>query len=402
MADESKNKIEESKRMKRLPLYLFSIIDNLKKEAREQGIDLIDLGMGNPDKPAPDHVIAELCKRARDPKNHGYSRSIDKVEGELRSTIAKWYKKRFGIELDPSSEVLPLIGSKEGIAHLALAFFNNDDIALVPNPAYPVHFNGIFIAGGVVHNLPINEENNFLPDLNNIPKDILAKSKLLFLGYPHNPTTAVASIDFFKKAVAFGRKNGIMVVNDLAYSDIVYDGYKAPSILQVPGAKESCIEFHTLSKSYNMAGWRIGFAVGNSKILKTLAKLKSYVDFGLFKPIQYATIKALSGPQSCVTKQVALYKKRRDIMVDALNKAGWPIQKPKSTMYLWTKIPDKYSALTSMEFVSLLIKETGVVLSPGTGFGEYGEGYVRFALVQDEKKLIEAATRIRKLLEMEV
>ncbi len=394
--------MDEANRMKRLPLYLFTIIDNLKKEAMEKGLDIIDLGMGNPDCPTPKHVIDELCRTARNPKNHRYSRSIDPVECELRRAISKWYRTKFDVKLDPDSEVLPLIGSKEGIAHISLAFLNTDDIALVPNPAYPVHFNGVLIAGGILHNLPVSEESGFLPDLDSIPRKILEKTKMIFLSYPNNPTTAVATKEFFKKAVSFARKHRIILAHDLAYSDIVFDGYKAPSMLQLPGSRQVTVEFHTLSKSYNMAGWRIGFAVGNAGILKSLAKTKGYIDFGLFKPIQHAAIKALTGPQSCVHKQVGIYKKRRDVMVDSLAKIGWQVPRPKATFYLWARIPDKYSALTSMEFVSLLIREVGVVLAPGTGFGEYGEGFVRFALVEEESRLIEAARRIKKVLEMEV
>jgi LL-diaminopimelate aminotransferase len=254
----------------------------------------------------------------------------------------------------------------------------------------------------VVHNLPIKEEHGFLPDFDSIPADVVAKSKIMFLGYPHNPTTAVASLGFFKKAVSFCRKHRIILAHDLTYSDIVFDGYEAPSVLQIPEAREVAIEFHTLSKSYNMAGWRLGMAVGNADILRVLYKIKGYIDFGIFKPVQYAAIKALLGPQQCVHKQVALYKHRRDVMIKALKEAGWDIPMPKSTFYIWARIPDKYSALTSMEFVSLLIKETGIVVSPGTGFGEYGEGYVRFALVQGDEVLKEASRRIKKFLQMEI
>ncbi len=393
--------MDEANRMKRLPMYLFTVIDDLKKEAKEKGISIIDLGMGNPDKPTPEHIVEELCARAHECENHRYSRSIDSVEVRLRESIANWYKDKFDVSLDPETEVLPLIGSKEGIAHISLAFLNNDDVALVPNPAYPVHFNGVLIAGGILHNLPINPENNFLPDLDKVEEEVLEKTKMMFMSYPNNPTTAVADIDFFEKAIDFCKERKIILIHDLAYSDIVFDGYKAPSLLQVPGAKEIGVEFHTLSKSYNMAGWRIGFAVGNARTLKSLSKTKGYIDFGLFKPIQYAAIKALSGPQDCVKEQVALYKRRRDVAVEALNRIGWKIEKPKGTFYLWARIPDKYSALTSMEFVSLLIREVGVVLSPGTGFGEYGEGFVRFALVQEEDQLLEAIGRIKKILDME-
>jgi len=392
--------MNEANRMKRLPMYLFTIIDNLKKQAISNGLDIIDLGMGNPDQPTPKHIVDELCQRAKDPENHRYSRSIDKVECKLRAAIAGWYKKKFNVDLDPDKEVLPLIGSKEGIAHISLAFLNSDDIALVPNPAYPVHFNGVLIAGGILHNLPINETNNFLPDFDSIPENILKKTKMIFLSYPNNPTCAVATEDFFERAVNFCNEHGIILVHDLAYSDIVFDGYKSPSILQQSSSRKTAVEFHSLSKSYNMAGWRIGFAVGNQEILKSLAKTKGYIDFGLFKPIQYAAIKALTGPQDCVTDVVKMYGKRRDVMVKALHDVGWDVPKPKATFYLWARIPDKYSALTSMEFVSLLISEAGVVLSPGTGFGEFGEGFVRFALVEKEDRLIEASRRIKKLLEM--
>ncbi|MBN1353129.1 MAG: LL-diaminopimelate aminotransferase [Candidatus Omnitrophica bacterium] len=393
--------MDEANRLKRLPLYLFTIIDKLKEEAIKQGIDIIDLGMGNPDQPTPPHVIKELCKRAHERDNHRYSRSIDPSEETLRAVIANWYKKKFGVTLDPNEEVLPLIGSKEGIAHLSLAFLNNDDIALVPNPAYPVHFNGVLIAGGILHNIPLYEKNGYLPDLKGLPKEITDKAKLLFLSYPHNPTAAVAGHDFFEEVVGWAKGKNIIIGHDLAYSDIVFDKYRAPSMLEIKGSKEMCIEFHTCSKSYNMAGWRIGFAIGNARILRSLAKTKSYIDFGIFKPIQYAAIKALSGPQTCVKNMVSLYKERRDALVKGLRKIGWHVPMPKATFYVWARIPDKYSALTSMEFVSLLIRETGVVISPGTGFGEYGEGYVRFALVENVDRINEAVRRIKRVLEME-
>ncbi|MFH1594214.1 MAG: LL-diaminopimelate aminotransferase [Candidatus Omnitrophota bacterium] len=393
--------MQEANRLKRLPLYLFTIIDDLKKKAKQRGVDIIDLGMGNPDQPTAKHIVDELCKRATHKENHRYSRSIDESEIKLKAAIAKWYRKKFDVKLDPDREVLPLIGSKEGIAHLSLAFLNNDDIALVPNPAYPVHFNGVLIAGGILHNIPIYEKDGYLPDLTSIPKDIIAKSKLLFLSYPHNPTAAVASPEFFKGVVEWARGKNIIIGHDLTYSDIIFDNYKAPSILQVKGSKEMCVEFHTCSKSYNMAGWRIAFAVGNESILRTLAKTKSYIDFGTFKPIQYACIKALLGPQTCVKKTVSEYKKRRDALVGGLAKIGWQVPSPKATFYIWARIPDKYSALTSMEFVALLIRETGVALAPGTGFGEYGEGYVRFALVEETRRINEAVKRIKRVLEME-
>lgn len=391
----------EANRMRRLPLYLFTILDDLKVKAKSKGVDIIDLGMGNPDQPTPKHIIEELCKQAHFADNHRYSRSSGEAEIKLKKAIADWYKERFNVILDPDSEVLPLIGSKEGIANLSLTFLNHDDIALVPNPAYPVHFNGPIMAGGILYNIPLTRENGFKPNLKELNREITRRSKIFFISYPHNPTTAVVDIGFFEEVVRWAKGKEIIIAHDLAYSDIVFDGYKAPSFLQVKGAKEVGIEFHTLSKSYNMAGWRIGFAVGNADILKSLEKTKSYMDFGIFKPIQWAAIKALTGPQDCVADMVDLYRKRRDVFVDGLNKVGWKVDKPKATFYVWCHLPLKYNALTSMEFATLLVEEAGVVCAPGTGFGEYGEGYVRFALVENEERLKIAVERIKKVLEIE-
>ncbi|MFC1631164.1 LL-diaminopimelate aminotransferase [Candidatus Omnitrophota bacterium] len=392
--------MHEANRMKRLPLYLFTIIDRLKDEAKQKGIDVVDLGMGNPDMCTPPHIVAELCKRAKHPENHRYPRPNEPAEMKLKQAISDWYKDRFNVDLDPKHEVLPLIGSKEGVAHLSLAFLNHDDLALVPSPAYPVHFNGVIMAGGILYNIPMTEENGFRPDLKSINNSIIKMSKMLFLSYPHNPTTSVVDIDFYRDVARWVKKKDIIIASDLAYSDIVFDGYKTPSILQVKGTKEKTIEFHTLSKSYSMPGWRIGYAVGSRKILASLAKTKSYIDFGIFRPIQYAAVKALTGSQHCVKKAVKTYKKRQDIFVDGLNSIGWKIKKPKATFYIWARIPLKYDALTSMEFAELLVNEAGVVVAPGTGFGEYGEGYVRFALVEDEKRLKLALGRIKKVLAM--
>ncbi|MBI4335074.1 MAG: LL-diaminopimelate aminotransferase [Candidatus Omnitrophica bacterium] len=394
--------IHEANRMKRLGLYLFTVLDDLKAKAREQGMDIIDLGMGNPDLPTPPHVVEELCRAAKLVENHRYSRPNGDVEKKLKRTIADWYKGRFNVDLNPDTEVLPLIGSKEGIAHLSLAFLNHDDIALVPNPAYPVHFNGVIMAGGILYNIPLTQENNFIPDLKSIGSEVVKMAKLMFLSYPHNPTTQVVDLGFFEDVVGWAKGKDIIVGHDLTYSDIVYDGYRAPSMLEVKGAKDFTIEFHTLSKSYNMAGWRIGFVVGNKDILRSLEKTKSYIDFGIFRAVQCAAIKALSGPQDCVHKLVETYKRRRDIFVDGLNTCGFNIPKPKATFYIWTRIPAKYSGLTSMDFAKMLIEEAGVAVAPGTGFGEYGEGYIRFALVEDEKRLKEAISRIKKVMEAEV
>ncbi len=393
--------MHEANRLKRLPPYLFTVIDELKAKMRARGVDVIDLGMGSPDQPCAKHIIDELCKAARADGNQRYSRVDGDIERNLRKAAADWYKRRFNVDLDPDEEVLPLIGSKEGIAHLSLAFLNNDDIALVPNPAYPVHFNGVIMAGGILYNIPIKEEDGFKPDLRSLPPEVVKMAKLLFLSYPHNPTAAVVDIKFFEDVVKWAKGKDIIVGHDLAYSEIVYGDYRPPSFLQVKGAKEVGIEFHTLSKSYNMSGWRIGFAVGNRNILKTLAKTKSYIDFGIFRAIQSAAIKALTGPQDCVKKTMEVYQKRRDILVKGLNDLGWKVPSPKATFYIWARIPLKYSALTSMEFATLMIEEAGVAVAPGTGFGEYGEGYVRFALVEDEKRIVMAISRIKKLLEME-
>ena len=391
--------MQEANRLKRLPLYLFTIIDELKRRARERGVDVIDFGMGSPDQPAPPHVIEKLCEAAHVTENHRYSRSDGDVERHLRKAIAKHYHKLFGIELDPEKEVLPLIGSKEGIAHLSLAFLNSDDIAIVPSPAYPVHFNGVIMAGGILYNIPIVQEEGFLPDLESIPKEVVKMAKLIFLSYPHNPTGAVCDIHFFEKVVKWAQGKNIIVAHDLTYSDIVFDGYKAPSFLQVKGARDFGIEFHTFSKSYNMAGWRIGYVVGNAEILKTLNKTKSYLDFGIFRAVQEAAIAALEGPQDTVHNMVKLYKERRDALVDGLNAIGWKTEKPKATFYVWTRIPAKYSALTALEFATLMVDEIGVAVAPGTGFGEYGEGFVRFALVENTERIKAALQKIKKFLE---
>lgn len=393
---------QEASRLKRLPLYLFTILDDLKAQARQRGIDVIDLGMGNPDLPPPKHVVEDLRRQIKDPANHRYSRTDGDVERKLREAIAEWYFRKFRVTLDPRSEVLPLIGSKEGIAHLSLAFLNNDDIALVPNPAYPVHFNGVIMAGGILYSIPTTPEHHYLPNLKGINRDVLKMSKMLFLSYPHNPTTATADLHFFQEAVRWAKAHRIMLVHDFAYSDFVYDGAKAPSVLQIKGANTQAVEFHTLSKSYSMAGWRLGFAVGNRDILASLAKTKSYVDFGIFRAVQAAAISALLGPQDYVQQLVETYRKRRDLFVGGLNRIGWDMPMPKSTFYVWAGIPLKFSALTSLEFATLLVQEAGVVAAPGTGFGEYGEGYVRFALVEPEPRLKDAVKRIDRILRMEI
>ncbi|MDP8248141.1 MAG: aminotransferase class I/II-fold pyridoxal phosphate-dependent enzyme [Candidatus Tritonobacter lacicola] len=393
--------IREANRMLRLPPYLFTIVDDLKQKVAARGVDVIDLSMGNPDLGAPPRALSALCEAAADSDNHGYSKSYGPIEQDLKRAIADWYGRKFGVDLDPATEVLPLIGAKEGIAHLSLAFLNNDDIALVPSPAYPVHFNGAIMAGGILYNLPLGPGNDYKPELDKLDKHIVRMAKLLLISYPHNPTAAVVDLEFFERVVAWAKKNDIIVAHDLAYSDIVFDGYRSPSMMQVGDARTIGVEFHTMSKSYSMAGWRIGYAVGNRRILKSIAKTKSYVDFGIFRPIQCAAIACLDGSDEYVLETVEIYRRRRDVFVNGLKEIGWNVPLPKGTFYVWARIPLKYSALTSLEFATLLLEETGVAVAPGTGFGEYGEGYVRFALVQKEERLKEAVSRLKKHLDVD-
>ncbi len=398
---QSRRLFQEANRLKRLPLYLFTILDELKAKAKSRGVDVIDLGMGNPDLPPPQNVVDELVRQSKKPENHHYSRKGGLVERKLNEAIAQWYKKKFHVQLDPATEVLPLIGSKEGISHLSFALLNHDDIALVPNPTYPVHFNGVVLAGGILYNIPISSEDHYLPDLNSVPNSVLRQSKLLFLSYPHNPTAGVADLKFFRHVVAWAKQHRILVIHDFAYSDFVYEGPRAPSILEIEGAKEVSVEFHTLSKSYCLPGLRLGFAVGNKDVLASLAKIKSYMDFGIFPAIQWAAIEALTGPQHYVQYVVDTYGKRRNLFLQGLKRIGWDVPTPKGTFYVWAKIPLKYSALTSLEFATLLVQEAGVVVAPGSGFGEYGEGFVRFALVEPQPRLHEAIKRIARVLQME-
>ena len=391
--------MHEADRMKKLPLYLFTIMDDLKAKAKARGVDVIDLGMGNPDLPSPPHVVEKLCQAAQKLENQRYSRPHGEVEERFREAIASWYKERFNVTLDPKTEVLPLIGSKEGISHIALAFLNNDDVGLVPNPSYPVHANSIVMAGGVLHNIPIGPENHFKPDFKAVSPEIIRKAKILFVSYPHNPTSACVDLDFYQELVDWGKGKEIIICSDLAYSDIVFDGYKAPSLFQTKGFKDAyCVEFHTCSKSYNMAGFRVGWVVGNAQILRSLEKTKSYIDFGIFRAVQEAAIKALTGPQDFVKNLVETYRKRRNLFVKGLNDMGWNVEMPKATFYIWVRIPLKFSRLTSLEFAQFLVDKAGVVTAPGTGFGEYGEGFVRFALVEPEDRLKVALERIQKAL----
>jgi len=392
--------LKEAKRLMRLPPYLFGILDPLKKEVRESGVEVIDLLMGSPDLLPPRKVLDTLKECLDQPDMHRYSWWDGDIERDLRKSIADYYETRFGVSLDPEKEILPLVGSKEGVAHLAFALLNNDDISLVPSPSYPVHFNGAIMAGGILYNIPMRPENQYKPNLHSLSAEIFRLSKTLFLSYPHNPTTAVASLEYFTEVVDFLEDKDIVLCHDLAYSDIVFDGLRAPSVLEVKNAKQFTIEFHTFSKSYSLAGWRIGFAVGNKDIISALKKTKSYIDFGVFRAFQKAATTALRECDDYVKAAVKEYEKRRDVFCRGLKEAGWPVSKPQATFYVWVPLPRKYSALPSIEFCKLLLKETGVASAPGTGFGEHGEGFVRFALVNPLEKIKEATKRIKNFLEL--
>ena len=388
--------IQVAERVKKIPPYLFSTIDELKEKVKKRGNTLIDLGMGNPDLPTPPHIVERLREAAMDSSTHRYSSA--RGDEELRKAIADWYERRYGVYLDFQEEVLPLIGSKEGIAVTYLTFINPGDVAIVPTPAYPVHFNGVLLAGGVVHHLLINKENNFLPDLFSVPRKVLKRAKIIFLCYPNNPTAAIVEREFLEEAVSFARRHNLILANDFSYSEITFDGYRPPSLLQVKGSKEIGIEFHSFSKTYNMAGWRIGFVVGNKDLINSIARVKRYIDFGIFAAIQKAATLALKGPQDCVRQIRETYRRRRDILVEGLRSLGWEVESPKATMYVWAPLPPRYSAMSSLEFSKFLLEKTGVVVSPGTGFGKGGEGYVRFALVEGEQRISEAVRRIGKVL----
>jgi len=383
------------RRIERMPPYVFAIVNDLKMKARRRGEDIIDLGMGNPDQGTPGHIVDKLAEAARNPKNHRYSmsRGIPK----LRSAITDWYLERYGVELDPESEAIATIGSKEGISHLALALIGPGDSVLVPNPTYPIHAYSVIIANGDVRHVPLTLDGDFFHELSEAYKQTWPRPKVMMLNFPHNPTTRVVERDFFEKVVAFARENKVIVIHDLAYADLVFDGYTAPSLLQVPGALEVGVEFTSLSKSYNMPGWRVGFAAGNRRIIAALTRMKSYLDYGMFQPIQIAAIIALKGPQDCVKKIVEMYRLRRDTLCEGLSRIGWEVEKPKATMFVWARIPEKYRPMGSLEFSKLVLEKAKVAVSPGIGFGEYGDEYVRFALVENEHRTRQAVRGIRVL-----
>ena len=383
---------ERAERLKKLPPYLFKAIDEKKAEVKAKGVDIIDLGVGDPDLPTPPHIVEEMKRAAEDPANHHYP-SYSGMR-EFREVVAEWYEKRFGVSLDPDQEVVSLIGSKEGIAHFPLAFVNPGDVVLVPSPSYPVYHISTLFAGGRSYFMPLTEEKDFLPDLEALPADVLDKARVMFINYPNNPTSAVADLGFFERVVRFAKKHGIIVCHDAAYTEMAFDGYKPPSFLEVDGAKDVGIEFHSLSKTYNMTGWRIGFAVGNKEAVGALGAVKSNIDSGVFQAVQVAGIRALRGSQDCVEQMRRIYQERRDLMVAGLSEAGFDLRMPMATFYLWVKTPEGYS---SAEITTRLLEEAGVVVTPGNGFGEPGEGYFRIALTQDKSRLAEAIERIKAM-----
>lgn len=384
---------EEFYRIKRLPPYVFNEVIELRVKARARGEDIIDLGMGNPDQPTPKHIVDKLIEATLNPKNHRYSAS--KGIYKLRLAISDWYKRRFDVDIDPDREAVVTIGSKDGIAHLALAMIEPGDVVFVPTPTYPIHAYCVVMADGDLRSIPLGPGIDFFDELEKAMKTTWPKPKFLIINFPSNPTAQVVDKDFFVKIVDFAKDNKMYVVHDLAYADIAFDGYKVPSFLETPGAKDVGVEFFTLSKSYNMPGWRVGFAVGNEKIIQALTRVKSYFDYGMFQPIQIASIIALNGPQDCVSEICQMYQDRRDILIDSFGKSGWNIEKPKATMFVWAEIPDEFKPMGSLEFSKFLIQDAKVAASPGIGFGDYGDDFVRLALVENENRIKQAARGIK-------
>ncbi len=385
-----------TQRLKRLPPYLFGQLNEMKLRLRQEGADVIDLGMANPDQPTPAHIVDKLIETVKDPKAHRYSASRG-IPGLLRA-ICRFYKKRFQVDLDWRTEAIATIGTKEGLAHLALALLDRGDLALVPNPSYPIHTYSVAMAGANVVSVPLGAGRDFIQNLEATATEIWPRPKLITLNFPHNPTTSVVSLDTFEEIVRFARDNNVIVIHDLAYGDITFDDYRAPSFLQVPGAKQVGVEFYTTSKAYNMAGWRVGFCLGHRDIIGALAKIKSYYDYGIFTPIQVAAIAALDGPQDCVTEQARVYEKRRDVLCDGLNRIGWPVEPPTASMFTWAPIPEAYREMGSMEFSKMLMEQAHVAVAPGVGFGTLGEGWVRLAMVENEHRLRQAIRNIRRCL----
>ena len=391
----SKNS-EEFSLIQRLPNYVFNTVNELKTKYRAKGVDIIDLGMGNPDQPTPKHIVDKLIEAATKSRNHRYSASAGIPK--LRLAICDWYKRNYNVDLNPDTEVVATIGSKEGISHLMLSILSPGDMVIVPNPAYPIHIYSVIIARGDIQGVKLSDDATLIEDIEKKVKELWPKPKVLTISFPNNPTTQVVSLDFFKRIYELAKEYGLIVVHDFAYAELCFDGYKAPSFLQVKGAKKVGVEFYSLSKSYNMPGWRIGFMVGNPKIIAALKKVKSYMDYGIFQPIQIAAISALNGPQECVGQINEKYRSRRDRLCEGLSRAGWHIEKPRGTMFVWGKIPEQFQKIGSLEFSKLLIKKAGVAASPGIGFENHGEGFIRFALVENEQRIMQAVRGIRKLI----
>ena len=387
--------MHEFSRIKRLPPYVFNITAELKMAARRRGEDIIDLSMGNPDGPTPQHIVDKLVEAAQRQDTHGYS--VSKGIPRLRKAICDWYQRRYGVEFDPDSEAIVTIGSKEGLAHLMLATLERGDTVLVPNPSYPIHIYGAIIAGADIRSVRMTPGVDFFEEAERAIRELIPKPKMLVLGFPSNPTAMCVDLEFFERIVALAKKHDILVVHDLAYADIMFDDYKAPSIMQVPGARDVAVEFFTMSKSYNMAGWRVGFMVGNKDLVNALARIKSYHDYGTFAPIQIASIVALDGPQECVEEIRLKYQKRRDVMVKGLHDIGWMVENPRASMYVWAKIPEFYAKLGSLEFAKRLLQDAKIAVSPGIGFGDYGDDHVRIALIENEHRLRQAVRGVREM-----
>jgi alanine-synthesizing transaminase len=382
-------------RIRRLPPYVFNITAELKMAARRRGEDIIDMSMGNPDGQTPQHIVDKLVEASMRPDTHGYS--VSKGIPRLRRAISDWYKRRFAVDIDPDSEAIVTIGSKEGLAHLMLATLDRGDTVLVPNPSYPIHIYGAVIAGADIRSVRMTPGTDFFVELERAIRESIPKPKMMILGFPSNPTAMCVDLGFFERVIALARQHDILVVHDLAYADITFDGFVAPSIMQVPGAREVAVEFFTMSKSYNMAGWRIGFMVGNKELVNALARIKSYHDYGTFTPIQVASIAALDGPQDCVEEIRMQYQKRRDVLAKGLHEAGWMVEVPRASMYIWAEIPEPYKAAGSLEFAKRLLAEAKVAVSPGIGFGDYGDSHVRFALIENEQRTRQAVRGIKEM-----
>jgi alanine-synthesizing transaminase len=392
--------MEQFPRIQRLPPYVFNITGELKAAARKRGEDIIDFGMGNPDGATPPAIVEKMIEAARKQVTHRYS--LSKGIPRLRKAICNWYSSRYGVDLDANSEAIVTIGSKEGIAHLCLAVLDRGDAVLVPNPSYPIHIYGPVLAGAEVLSVPVHSTDAFLAQVEDVIPRMSPRPRVLIVNFPSNPTTQCVDLDFFERLVALCKEFGVYLVHDFAYADITFDGYKAPSVLQVPGAKEIAVEFFTLSKSYNMPGWRVGFMVGNATLVNALGRIKSYVDYGTFTPIQVASILALEGPQQCVAEIVENYRSRRDVLVEGLNKLGWPVASPKATMFVWSQIPEQYRHMGSLEFTKKLLREAKVAVSPGVGFGEEGDNHVRFSLIENEERTRQALRGIKHMLQATV